>query len=255
MDTILKRVMAYIIDIFIVSIIATLISSIGLINPYKDEYNDAYDQYANTVAQIQEGGSGVDNSENELITLYYNVNKYNVVRSGISVGCTILYFALLQLLLDGQSLGKKIMKIKVVANREDKKLNFGNYLIRTVILNNVIFSILFIVGIYLFDASIYYSYSMVVSYLQMFVLTVIMLMVVLRKDFRGLHDFAAGTKVIDLNPVVVEENKEEVKVIETKEVKAKEESNIKKKTTTKKKTSNKTNSKSNSKTSKIKEKK
>ena len=244
MDTILKRVMAYIIDIFIVSIIATLISSIGLINPYKDEYNDAYDQYANTVAQIQEGGSGVDNSEDELITLYYNVNKYNVVRSGISVGCTILYFALLQLLLGGQTLGKKIMKIKVVANREDKKLNFGNYLIRTVILNNVIFSILFIVGIYLFDASIYYSYSMVVSYLQMFVLTVIMLMVVLRKDFRGLHDFAAGTKVIDLSPVVVEENAEnEIKKIETKEIEEKKESIIKKKST-KKKTSNKSKNKS-----------
>ena len=258
MDTILKRVMAFIIDTFIVLIISSSISIIGFINPYKDEYENAYNEYTELVTTIQEEGSGVDTDtyEDGLIASYYNVNKYNVVRSGISVGCTILYFALLQLLLDGQTLGKKIMKIKVVANREDKKLNFGNYLIRTVILNNVIFSILFIVGIYLFDASIYYSYSMVVSYLQMFVLTVIMLMVVLRKDFRGLHDFAAGTKVIDLSPVVVEENAEnEVKKIETKEVKAKEESNIKKKTTTKKKTSNKTNSKSSSKTSKIKEKK
>ena len=248
MDTILKRVMAYIIDILIVSIIATMISSFGLINPYKDEYEEAYDEYADVVAQIQEEGSGVDRdaSEDELITLYYNVNKYNVVRSGISVVCTILYFALLQSLMNGQTIGKKIMKIRVVANKDDKKLNFGNFLIRSVILNNVIFSVLFIVGIYLFDVSGYYNYSIVVSYLQMLLLTVIMLMVVLRKDFRGLHDFAAGTKVIDLNPVVVEENKEEVKVIETNEVKEKKESNTKKKTATntKKKTSNKSKTKS-----------
>lgn len=248
MDTILKRVMAYIIDILIVSIIATMISSVGLINPYKDEYEEAYDEYADVVAQIQEEGSGVDRdaSEDELITLYYNVNKYNVVRSGISVVCTILYFALLQSLMNGQTIGKKIMKIRVVANKDDKKLNFGNFLIRSVILNNVIFSVLFIVGIYLFDVSGYYNYSIVVSYLQMLLLTVIMLMVVLRKDFRGLHDFAAGTKVIDLNPVVVEENKEEVKVIETNEVKEKKESNTKKKTATntKKKTSNKSKTKS-----------
>ena len=248
MDTILKRVMAYIIDILIVSIIATMISSVGLINPYKDEYEEAYDEYADVVAQIQEEGSGVDRdaSEDELITLYYNVNKYNVVRSGISVVCTILYFALLQSLMNGQTIGKKIMKIRVVANKDDKKLNFGNFLIRSVILNNVIFSVLFIVGIYLFDVSGYYNYSIVVSYLQMLLLTVIMLMVVLRKDFRGLHDFAEGTKVIDLNPVVVEENKEEVKVIETNEVKEKKESNTKKKTATntKKKTSNKSKTKS-----------
>ena len=248
MDTILKRVMAYIIDILIVSIIATMISSVGLINPYKDEYEEAYDEYADVVAQIQEEGSGVDRdaSEDELITLYYNVNKYNVVRSGISVVCTILYFALLQSLMNGQTIGKKIMKIRVVANKDDKKLNFGNFLIRSVILNNVIFSVLFIVGIYLFDVSGYYNYSSIVSYLQMLVPTIIMLMVVLRRDFRGLHDFAAGTKVIDLNPVVVEENKEEVKVIETKEVKEKKESNTKKKTATntKKKTSNKSKTKS-----------
>ena len=246
MDTILKRVMAFIIDTFIVLIISSSISIIGFINPYKDEYEEAYDEYADVVAQIQEEGSGVDRdaSEDELITLYYNVNKYNVVRSGISVVCTILYFALLQSLMNGQTIGKKIMKIRVVANKDDKKLNFGNFLIRSVILNNVIFSVLFIVGIYLFDVSGYYNYSIVVSYLQMLLLTVIMLMVVLRKDFRGLHDFAAGTKVIDLNPVVVEENKEEVKVIETKEVKENKESNTKKKTTTKKKTSNKSKTKS-----------
>ena len=66
----------------------------------------------------------------------------------------------------------------------------------------------------------------VVSYLQLLVTTIIMLMVVLRKDFRGLHDFVAGTKVIDLNPVIIEEpvakeKNEEKKVIETKEVEVK----------------------------------
>ena len=247
MDTILKRVMAYIIDIFIVLIVASLISVIGFINPYKDEYETAYDEYTELVTMIQEKGSGVDRDayEDDLIAIYYNVNKYNVIRSGISIVCTLLYFGVLQFAMKGQTLGKKIMKIRVVANNNNnKKLNVGNYLIRSIILNNVIFSILFIVGIHVFDADGYYSYSMVVSYLQMLVLTIIMLMVVLRKDFRGLHDFAAGTKVIDLNPVVVEENVEEVKVIETKDVEEKEE---KKKATSKKKTSNKT--------SKVKEKK
>ncbi len=247
MDTILKRVMAFIIDTFIILIISSSISIIGFINPYKDEYENAYNEYTELVTTIQEEGSGVDTDtyEDGLIASYYNVNKYNVVRSGISIVCTILYFGILQYALKGQTIGKKIMKIRVVANKDDKKLNVGNYLIRSVILNNVIFSILFIVGIYLFDASGYYSYSSIVSYLQMLVLTIIMLMVVLRRDFRGLHDFAAGTKVIDLNPVVVEENKEEVKVIETKEVKENKESNTKKKTTTntKKKTSNKSKTK------------
>ena len=253
MDTILKRVMAFIIDTFIVLIIASVIAAIGFINPYKDEYENAYNEYTELVTMIQEEESSVDleTYEDDLITGYYNVNKYNVVRSGISIVCTLLYFGVLQFAMKGQTLGKKIMKIRVVANRDDKKLNVGNYLIRSVILNNIVFSILFIVGIYLLDASGYYSFSSIVSYLRMLVLTIIMLMVVLRKDFRGLHDFAAGTKVIDLNPAIVEENNEEIKVIETKAVEENTEKSKKKTNTTKKKASNK----SNNKTSKVKEKK
>ena len=112
------------------------------------------------------------------------------------------------------------MKIKVVANREDKKLNIGNYILRSLILNNIIFTIVLIVGVYLFKEDGYYNLSMIVSYLQLLVMSIIMLMIVLRKDFRGLHDIVAGTKVIDVSPnalVDKKEDDEEKVTIEAKE--------------------------------------
>ena len=187
---------------------------------------------------------------NKIVDLNYNINKYKVISSSISVVGFILYFAVLQWALKGQTIGKKIMKIRVVANKEDKKLNVGNYILRSLILNNIIFSIILIIGVYIFKAPGYYTLSMVVSYLQLLVMSLIMLMVVLRKDFRGLHDFVAGTKVIDLVVPVQDEaslEKEEVEEKQVIEVKEKVKKEEVKKTSNNKSKKKRTNNKGKSK--------
>lgn len=222
MDLVLKRLMAYVIDILIVSICMTPILNWSVINPYIDEYTENYTEYTELLEQANAGDIDPEDAEYEekIIDLNYQINKYKVVSSSISAGSLLLYFALLQWALKGQTIGKKIMKIKVVANREDKKLNIGNYILRSLILNNIIFTIVLIVGVYLFKEDGYYNLSMIVSYLQLLVMSIIMLMIVLRKDFRGLHDIIAGTKVIDVSPNVLvdkKEDDEEKVTIEAKE--------------------------------------
>ena len=237
MDLVLKRLMAYVIDILIVSICMTPILNWSVINPYIDKYNENYTEYTELLEQANAGDIDPEDAEYEekIIDLNYQINKYKVVSSSISAGSLLLYFALLQWALKGQTIGKKIMKIKVVANREDKKLNIGNYILRSLILNNIIFTIVLIVGVYLFKEDGYYNLSMIVSYLQLLVMSIIMLMIVLRKDFRGFHDIVAGTKVIDVSPnalVDKKEDDEEKVTIEAKE-------NIKEKETKKSKNNKK----------------
>ena len=247
MDIVLKRVMAYIIDVLIFSIVLTPIINWSVINPYIDEYTENYSEYTELVEQANAGeiDTETDEYKDKIVDLNYNINKYKVISSSISVVGFLLYFAVLQWALKGQTIGKKIMKIRVVANKEDKKLNVGNYILRSLILNNIIFSIILIIGVYIFKAPGYYTLSMVVSYLQLLVMSLIMLMVVLRKDYRGLHDFVAGTKVIDLAVPVQDETsleKEEVEekqVIEVKEyVKDEEEKKVSTNNKNKKKKSN-----------------
>lgn len=253
MDIVLKRVMAYIIDVLIFSIVLTPIINWSVINPYIDEYTENYSEYTELIEQANAGeiDTEADEYKDKIVDLNYNINKYKVISSSISVVGFLLYFAVLQWALNGQTIGKKIMKIRVVANNEDKKLNVGNYILRSLILNNIIFSIILIIGVYIFKAPGYYTLSMVVSYLQLLVMSLIMLMVVLRKDFRGLHDFVAGTKVIDLAVPVQdeaslekEEEVEEKQVIEVKEKVKKEEV---KKTSNNKSKKKKTNNKGKSK--------
>lgn len=252
MDIVLKRVMAYIIDVLIFSIVLTPIINWSVINPYIDEYTENYSEYTELIEQANAGeiDTETDEYKDKIVDLNYNINKYKVISSSISVVGFILYFAVLQWALKGQTIGKKIMKIRVVANKEDKKLNVGNYILRSLILNNIIFSIILIIGVYIFKAPGYYTLSMVVSYLQLLVMSLIMLMVVLRKDFRGLHDFVAGTKVIDLVVSVQDEaslEKEEVEEKQVIEVKEKVKKEEVKKTSNKKSKRKKTNNKGKSK--------
>ena len=252
MDIVLKRVMAYIIDVLIFSIVLTPIINWSVINPYIDEYTENYSEYTEFIEQANAGeiDTETDEYKDKIVDLNYNINKYKVISSSISVVGFILYFAVLQWALKGQTIGKKIMKIRVVANKEDKKLNVGNYILRSLILNNIIFSIILIIGVYIFKAPGYYTLSMVVSYLQLLVMSLIMLMVVLRKDFRGLHDFVAGTKVIDLVVSVQDEaslEKEEVEEKQVIEVKEKVKKEEVKKTSNNKSKKKRTNNKGKSK--------
>ena len=44
-DIKIKRMCAYVIDIFIVLILVTLLSQINVLNPYKNKYDKAYEKY------------------------------------------------------------------------------------------------------------------------------------------------------------------------------------------------------------------
>ena len=66
MDTSLKRIIAFVIDIVIVSLVVSLINLLPL-DPYKDKYKDAYEKYGSwtTVAASYNAGMGRISTELE----------------------------------------------------------------------------------------------------------------------------------------------------------------------------------------------
>ena len=251
MDTSLKRIIAYIIDIIVVTIFATLIGKIKTLNPSMDAYNKTYDEYVKLTEKYEKKKIEQKDYEKQMIDLNYRLSKENVYTGIITVSSLVVYFGIVQWILKGQTVGKKILKLKVVSNK-DKKLNIGHYLLRTTILNNVIFRVAIMVGPYFMGKQTYYTYSSALSLCESVIESVILLMVVMRKDNRGLHDLVAGTKVICLaNDELPEENKKPEKVVKAKFTEVKEKEITEEKNQAKK--TNKT-SKNNKKVSKSKAK-
>ena len=211
MDTCLKRIVAYIIDIFIVTVVVSAISMIPRIDPYKKDYEKAYNEYLDIVSDAQNENS-VDYKD-RIIELNYDIYKYRVVSNIISVISLVGYFGILQMVMNGQTVGKKVLKIKVVGNN-GKKLNFGNYFLRTLILNNIFFTVINMIAVYILKGSNFYYFTYIVNMLQSTIYMILIIMMVLRKDNRGLHDLLAGTKVIDVESedvTIIEEKKETIK--------------------------------------------
>ena len=202
-----KRIIAFVIDIVIVSLVVSLINLLPL-DPYKDKYKDAYEKYNEVVQKSAEDEK--NDYKNEIIELNYEVYKYRTYSSMFSATALILYFGVLPLVMNGQTLGKKIMKLRVVSNNE-KKLNFWKYLIRIVILNNIWLSLINVGAVYVVSGVKFYYVTYVISMLSSLIYMLNLIMVMFRKDNRGLHDMVAGTKVIEVSNDAVVESVEEVK--------------------------------------------
>ena len=213
MDTSLKRIIAFVIDIVIVSLVVSLINLLPL-DPYKDKYKDAYEKYNEVVQKSTEDEK--NDYKDEIIELNYEVYKYRTYSSMFSATALILYFGVLPLVMNGQTLGKKIMKLRVVSNNE-KKLNFWKYLIRIVILNNIWLSLINVGAVYVVNGVKFYYVTYVISMLSSLIYMLNLIMVMFRKDNRGLHDMVAGTKVILVSNDAVVESVEEVKKDDIKE--------------------------------------
>ena len=231
MDTSIKRIGAYFLDIVLVTLVTTLLINIKFINPLLDSYNEHYSEYNEITEDYQNKKIEEDAYKKQVIDLNYQMSKELVISNSITVGALIIYFGIVQYFLDGETLGKKVFKLKVVSNK-DKKLNIGNYLLRMVILKNVLFRILLIVGVYFLNKKVYYTYSSTISFIESIMETIIIVMIILRKDNRGLHDLIAGTKVISLkeSEVIEDSPKEIIEDVVVKEPKDNKKNSLKKPT-------------------------
>ena len=217
MKIVIKRFVAYAIDILIVSLISSLITSNTLINKDYKKYMDTYEEYETIVDKYEvDKGALEDALEYEAITddeydvkleklndsfnkdnvnYNYKLIKLSVVATIVSMLVILLYFVVVQYYFNGQTIGKKIMKLRVVSN-SDKKLNILNYLIRSLILNSVLINTLSIIMVLVLAKSNYLIYNEIIYVVNYVVEMAIIFMMGFTKDNRGLQDYVANTKVI-----------------------------------------------------------
>ena len=212
----LKRIIAYLIDYLIITLISSALTYITFINPRYDEYIETSQAYNEILQDYYDREIDANELTERTQELSYELNSNGYVYTIGSIVITFLYFSVFVYFTKGQTLGKKIMGIRIVSNK-GKELKMHNYLIRTFILNGVIMNLLTLIAI-CFKESTYLTIYTVASNFDMILMIIIFLMILFYKDGRGLHDILAGTKVIDVrdeaNLAVEEEHKEEKEEVE-----------------------------------------
>ncbi len=190
----LERLCAFIIDVFLVAIVASLLTQ-----PFYHKENDNTEKMFNELQQANKDYmSNKINMKvytNKVSDISYEISRESGLLSIIKLFITALYFIVFQFKNKGQTIGKKLMKIRVAKNNETE-LTMNDMMLRSLFINSIIFDLICIC-IVLFANKNYYLYSTyLVQLIQYILLFVIALMTLCRKDKRGIHDLLANTRVI-----------------------------------------------------------
>ena len=209
-----KRIIAYVVDILIISMLASLVT---MVFPKNDDYNTSLNELTSITKKYQ----NEEITTEEYYALYddvnYDLTKNSVEMTIVIIAISLLYFVVYNYYNNGVTIGKRLMKIKIVS-ANDKELTINKYLFRTLIINSSLANIISTILLLSLSKNNYILYNNKLSTIFTVIYVLCFVFSVYRNDGRGLHDLIAGTKVIDIKNNDNKDLVKEAEVIEKQEV-------------------------------------
>lgn len=190
----IKRIFAFLIDIFIVNMI---VSMIVVFIPNSDNVGKLNEQVLNVTEQYTSGKIDDSTYLSLVYDLEYHLKKETIPNSLISLVICLLYFVVLPFYNKGKTVGKMLNNIRVIKSN-DHTLEMNDLVIRAFINNGIFISLLELVLLLcLKDHKIMVIISMILTYLQMFILLTSTIMIIFTKKKQGIHGIISKTEVVE----------------------------------------------------------
>lgn len=187
-----KRLFAYIIDAIIIGFVMSIISLIFTTQNAKklsQEYSDLNETMMTETLDLNVYYSRVAD-------ITHSIDKENFMINIINCVIIILYFVILPLYKDGQTLGKKIFKIRTVRD-DSEDLTANDLIIRNIIVNGLLNTLLAFCLVFLLSGYEYFTIISILGFIQFGLIITSGIMIIARKDKRGLQDIITHTHVKD----------------------------------------------------------
>ena len=201
-----KRVIAYVVDLLIVTILASLIS---LIFTDSKQYEIDSKKMIDIANQYKQGEITKEEYLAQYDEINYAISQDSVTITIITCVVALVYYVLMCYYCHGITLGKYMVKIKV-SSSNDRKLTIFNYLLRSLIANMILLNVINVILIKVLDKQSFISTYGYINYFFTILILVSIIVMVYLNDGRGLHDLISNTEVIYINL----ENKDEVRKTE-----------------------------------------
>ena len=184
-----KRIIAFFIDILIISFVASIICV-----PFTNIQNESKleEEYLNSTQEFFNQEISVDAYQQVQMSYVYNSAKESGLLRIVTILLSILYFGLLQFYLKGQTFGKKLTHISVVS--DDGDLTVNQLLFRALIVDSIILDLILFISMMFMNKIVYYYSAMTFELIQYIVYFACFIMII--KNKRGLHDVLFHTSVI-----------------------------------------------------------
>lgn len=185
-----ERFIAYGIDIIIISsviaLIATFIPSV--------ETTKLKEQLLEITENYVAGDFNVSKYASDVSAIQYEIDTKTMLITIISVFISMMYFMYFQFRNKGKTIGKHMMKIKIIKRTGNLELN--DLVIRSLLINGILSSMIVLIIIFVTNENNYFVARSSIEMIQSTFILIASIMVLFRKDKRGLHDIICDTNVI-----------------------------------------------------------
>ncbi len=191
--TFTSRLLAYLID----SIIVLLVSSPIAFCIHKNIFlkQDLEHELKTITKEYTEQNIDMNTYLEKTQDLNYQIQKYSLSTNVVCLIVNIIYYVVFQYLNKGQTLGKKLLKIKVV-NKEGNTPSLYQMILRTFITNQIFTYLVTILLVLLATKEQFLSLYQTLNSLATIFIIVSALMILYTNNLQGLHDKMAKTLVV-----------------------------------------------------------
>lgn len=187
-----QRVPAFLIDLVLISMITSLIT---MFVPVNDTATKLYEEQNRVLEGYVEGSVSMEEYVNQMVDLSYDISKQTVIVSIVTIVISLLYYVVYPCYNNGQTFGKKLMKIKI-KKTDDTELSMNDLLIRGMINNSILVNIINVILVLFLSKNIFLSASGLIGGIQYLVLIISLIMIAFTKNAQGLHDKVVKTEVV-----------------------------------------------------------
>lgn len=189
-----KRLLAFIIDSIIVTLIFTLFT-------YFIPESKNVETLNKQIGEVSEKflNEEITNLEyfNQYGILAHSLDKEMFLPSLLNFVLLIGAFVIIPYYSKGQTIGKKLLKIKLV--KEEGDLSINDLIIRNVIINGFGYTLVGLTIMFLVNDNVYFITISILTFIQFLLVIISAFMVLYRHDKKGLQDIICKTSVIEEN--------------------------------------------------------
>lgn len=188
-----QRLCAFIIDMFLISMVASVITQ-----PFTNQENiQKLSDEANTTMKeyYKKKKIDVDTYINRTSDISYDMARETVLLSIINIAIALVYFVIVQFKNNGQTIGKKLLHIRVV-KQDNSNLTMNDILFRALLIDSILFDMIILCFTVFSNKDGYFYGVGSIIIIQYLVLFVSCMMILSKNNKQGLHDIIAKTEVI-----------------------------------------------------------
>ena len=192
-----KRLLAYVIDAIVLSIIMLLVSfgfslfgndNVNKLNKQLSELNTEY---------LENDELNYGEYINQYAEINYLMSKEEIPLNIVNALFIIVLFILVTHFKDGSTIGKSVMRIKIIEENGNKP-SINTLLIRSLFINSLGYLLLSLLFVFVLNSFAYFILTFILTIFEFSLVIISGFMILYRHDECGVHDKIAHTRVVDL---------------------------------------------------------